>query len=188
MLLPEELESARGSFADLEACFADSDLEHMREQRGAQIAELVAGGIPIGLAIRHVYHDELVHAPDIIELARRTKRDVREVAELFILIGDRYRLDWLERQVKQLSATTRWHRWAIRSLEGDLVRLRRDLAEWVLADSDGRNPEAALEAYARSRSERHTRLAQFMQLLAQEGSSDLDPLLVASRQIRALAG
>lgn len=184
---PKELELARESFADLEACFADSDLEHMREQRGTQIAALAAAGIPIGLATRHVYHDELVHAPDIIELARRSKRDVREVAELFILIGDRYRLDWLERQVEQLSATTRWHRWAIRSLESDLVKLRRDLAEWVLAESDSRNPEAALDAYARSRSERHARLTQFMQLLAQEGSSDLDPLLVAARQIRALA-
>jgi glutamate dehydrogenase len=140
------------------------------------------------LATRHVYHDELVHGPDIIELARQSRRDVREVAELFILIGDRYRLEWLDRQVKQLSATTRWHRWAIRSLEGDLVRLRRDLAEWVLAESDGRDPKAALDAYARSRSERHARLEQFMQLLAKEGSSDLDPLLVAARQIRALAG
>ena len=185
---PSELDLAREAFADLEACFADSDLKHMREQRGTEVAELAAAGIPIGLATRHVYHDELVHAPDIIELARQSNRDVREVAELFILIGDRYRLDWLERQVKQLSATTRWHRWAIRSLEGDLVKLRRDLAEWVLAESGGRNPEAALEAYARARSERHTRLAQFIQLLSQEGSSDLDPLLVAARQIRALAG
>jgi NAD-specific glutamate dehydrogenase len=73
-------------------------------------------------------------------------------------------------------------------LEGDLVRLRRDLAEWILAESDGRDPEAALDAYARSRSERHARLEQFMQLLAQEGSSDLDPLMVAARQIRVLAG
>ena len=185
---PTELESARESFANLEASFVNSDLEHLREERGTQVAELAAAGVPIGLATRHVYHDELVHGPDIIELARQSRRDVREVAELFILIGDRYRLEWLERQVKQLSATTRWHRWAIRSLEGDLVRLRRDLAEWVLAESDGRDPKAALDAYARSRSERHARLEQFMQLLAKEGSSDLDPLLVAARQIRALAG
>ena len=183
----EELESARESFVDLEACFADSDLEHLRKRRETEVVELVSAGIPIGLATRHVFYDELVHAPDIIELARRMSRDVREVAELFILIGDRYRLDWLERQVEQLGATTRWDRWAIRSLEGDLVKLRRDLAEWVLADSDGLEPEAALVAYARSRSERHARLRQFMQLLAQEGSADLDPLLVAARQIRALA-
>lgn len=185
---PEELELARDSIADLEASFAEADFDDWRERRVEQIAKLVAAGIPSGLATRHVYHHRLVHAPDIIKLARRSKRDVREVAELFILIGDRYRLDWLERQVEQLGATTRWHRWAIRSLQDDLIRLRRELAEWVLADSAGLEPEAALEAYARSRSERHARLAQFMQLLAQEASSDLDPLLVAARQIRALAG
>ncbi|MEE8374710.1 MAG: hypothetical protein V3S26_00120 [Acidimicrobiia bacterium] len=123
-----------------------------------------------------------------IGIAPRGGRDFREVTELFILIGNRHRLYWLERQVEQLPATTRWHRWAIRSLQGDLILLRRELAEWVLAHSDGLEPEAALEAYAHSRSERHARLAQFMQLLAHEGSTDLDPLLVAARQIRALAG
>jgi glutamate dehydrogenase len=184
----EELELARDSFAELEGCFADPDFVAVRDDRGTQVSALVAAGVPTQLATRHTYHDELVHAPDIIELALWSYRDVKEVAELFILIGDRYRLDWLERQVEQLSASTRWHRWAIRSLESDLVRLRRDIAEWVLAESDGIEPEAALNAYARSRSERHTRLTQFMQLLAQEGSSDLDPLLVAARQIRTLAG
>ncbi len=105
-----------------------------------------------------------------------------------MLIGERYRLDWLERQVALLSATTRWHRWAVRSLEGDLVKLRRDIAGWVIAEADGLGPEEALDAYAEARHERHARLTQFMQLLAQEGSTDLDPLLVATRQVRALAG
>ncbi len=184
---PEELEEARRAFAELEACFADPDFVALREDRAVQISELVAAGIREDLATRHVYHDELVHAPDIIELANLHRRGIVDVAELFIRIGDRYRLDWLERQVAQVGATNRWHRWAVRSVEADLIRLRRDLAAWILAESNGLEPEAALDAYAASRSERHTRLAQFMQLLAQEGSSDLDPLLVATRQIRVLA-
>ena len=184
----EDLEADRQAFASLEEWFASSELEYLRAQRNGGVEDLVGAGVPKRLAIRHVYHDELVHAPNIIHLARASDRDVREVAELFIRIGDRYRLDWLERQISELSATTRWNRWAIRSLESDLVRLRHDIADWVLAEGDGLTPEEALSSYARSRLERHNRLDQFMQLLAQEGSTDLDPMLVASRQIRALAG
>lgn len=184
---PDELKLAAKAFSDLEMCFVESELEDLQKQRADEVSGLVEAGVPMGLATRHVYHDELVHAPDIIELANLSERTVREVAELFMLIGGRYRIDWLEDQADQLAATTRWHRWAIRSLESDLVRLRRDIAEWVLAHSDGLAPEAALDSYARSRSERHARLGQFMQLLTQEGASDLDALLVAARQIHALA-
>lgn len=187
LFTPEEMVVARSYFAELEALFASRELGMTRELRDSQVAGLVAAGVPINLAERHIYHDELIHAPDIIELAVDLDRNVKEVAEVFILIGERYRLDWLERQVDQLSASTRWHRWAIRSLEGDLVRLRRDLAAWILTEGKGLEPEEALDAYVRSRSERHARLTQFMQLLSQEGSTDLDPLLVATRQIRALA-
>ncbi|MEA1902564.1 MAG: NAD-glutamate dehydrogenase, partial [Actinomycetota bacterium] len=187
-LTPDELESARKSFAELEVSFAEADFDDWREHGVAEVAELVVAGIPTELATRHVYHEKLVHAPDIIELANQSDRDVSEIVELYILIGDRYQLDWLEGQVGQLAATTRWDRWAIRSLEGDLIRLRRDIAGWVLASGDGLGPNAALDAYAKARAERHARLAQFMNLLAQEGSVDLDPLLVATRQIRALAG
>jgi len=184
---PDELEAAREAFSVLERCFSDEDFVKLREKRSVQIEELESAGVSLDLATRHAYHDELVHAPDIIDLAHRTGRDVRAVARLFILIGDRYSLDWLERRVDALTASSRWDRWAIRSLEGELVRLRSDIAEWVLAESVDEEPEVALDAYARKRSERHSRLNQFMQLLDQEGSSDLDPLLVAAQQVRALA-
>lgn len=183
----EDIESARESFVDLEGAYQGPDFAGWREQRADQVAALIAAGIPAELAKRHVYQNELIHAPDIIELAGRSGREVRDVAKLFILIGERYRLDWLEGQVERLNASSRWRRWAIRSLEADLVRLRRDLAGCVLANTDGLEPEKALDSYVGLRSERHSRLAQFMQLLTQDGDSDLDSLLVAERQIRALA-
>jgi glutamate dehydrogenase len=184
---PGELQVARALFGDLETRLASPSVASRSAERMAEIEELIGAGVPAGLAQRHVHHDDLVHAPDIIELAIGYDRDVESVAELFMLIGERYRLDWLESQVAQVSAGTRWDRWAIRSVEDDLVRLRRDLAGWVLETTEVTDPVEALAAYAASRPERHARLEQFMQLLAQEGSSDLDPLMVAERQIRILA-
>jgi NAD-specific glutamate dehydrogenase len=68
-----------------------------------------------------------------------------------------------------------------------LIQLRRDLAEWVLATADGQDVEEALDEYVRSRGERYARLTQFLQVVAQEGSPHIDPLMVAARQIRTLA-
>jgi glutamate dehydrogenase len=184
---PEELEDSREAFVGLENWLANSKLDVLSSQRDDQVEQLVAKGVPRRLATRHVFHDELVRGPNIIELSLATGRSIEEVAELFMRIGDRYRLDWLKRQTEKLGTKTRWNRWAIRSLEGDLVRLRRDIAEGVLLEGQGLDPAQALDGYAAARRERHNRLDQFMQLLAQEGSDDLDPLLVAARQIRALA-
>jgi NAD-specific glutamate dehydrogenase len=99
-----------------------------------------------------------------------------------------YRLEWLERQVDDVAVSSKWQKWAARSVMSELIRLRRELAEKVLIAGIGMSVEDALETYRQDRAERHTRLDEFMQTVAQEGTSSLDPLLVAARQIRALGG
>jgi glutamate dehydrogenase len=183
-----ELDAQRDAFSELEAYFAESHPLGPSRDNAAEVIELTAAGIPEPLAIRHAYHDELVYGPDIIELAKTRKRSVSEVARLFLLIGERYHLDWLERQVRHLIASTRWDKWAVRSLQAELIELRRDLADSVLSVSDGRDVDTALEVYGEERFERHARLAQFMQMVAQDATSSLEQLMVAARQIRALAG
>ena len=184
----DQLVTDRAAIAELEAYLLTAEAEGWRgEPEEEARAALVEVGIPVELAARHVRHDEMVHGPDIIELARAHGRGVPEVARLFTLVGRRYRLDWLERQVDQVAVSTRWHKWAARSIHSDLIELRRELAEKVLLAKAGMDVAEALASYAKDREERHARLDQFMQTVAQEGSSSLDPILVAARQIRALA-
>jgi NAD-specific glutamate dehydrogenase len=76
----------------------------------------------------------------------------------------------------------------VRTIESDLIELRRELAEKILDSTDGRTPEEALESYRLERQDRHTRLDEFMQSVAEEGTTSIDPLLVAARQIRELGG
>lgn len=183
----EELAADRLAFAELESFLGEPQWHDWTEDTG-EVGALTEAGISAALARRHARHDELVHGPDIIELARTSDRSVAEVAELFMLIGDSYRLDWLERQVGEIVASSRWHRWAVRSIQSDLIELRRELAEKILAAGEGLAVDEALEAYRRDREERHARLDQFMQSVAQEQTTSLDPLLVAARQIRVLGG
>jgi NAD-specific glutamate dehydrogenase len=76
----------------------------------------------------------------------------------------------------------------VRSIQSELIELRRELAERVLEAGAGRSVEEALETYRHDRADRHARIDELMQSVAQEETASLDPLLVAARQIRALAG
>ncbi len=184
----DALEESKAAFHQLESALPDLLPEEKRKDLERETRRLTAVGIPEDLAARHVYHEELVLAPDIIQMAFSTGRSVTEIAELFLIVGDTYRIDWLERQAERLVPENRWQRWAIRSYEVDLDMLRRDLAEWVLADGNGLAPKEAVEAYADQRRERHERLDRFLDMLKSEGGSDLDSLIVAAKQVRALAG
>ena len=76
----------------------------------------------------------------------------------------------------------------MRSIKSDLIELRRDLADRVLETGKGLDVQEALDTYRHDRADRHARLDELMQSVAQEEAASLDPLLVAVRQIRALAG
>ncbi|HXV72532.1 MAG TPA: NAD-glutamate dehydrogenase domain-containing protein [Acidimicrobiia bacterium] len=183
----DQLDADRLALAELESFLADPQWSTLTEDTG-EVESLTEAGISAALARRHARHDELVHAPDIIELARTRERGVGDVARLFLLIGDRYRLDWLERQLGSVAASSRWQKWAVRTIHRDLIELRRELAEKVLDSGEGLSAEDALEQYRLERRDRHIRLDEFMQSVAQEEATSLDPLLVAARQIRELCG
>jgi glutamate dehydrogenase len=183
----DQLEADRIAFAELESFLREPQWHDWTEDTG-EVTALTEAGISATLAHQHTHHDDLVHGPDIIELARTYDRRVDEVAQLFMLIGSSYRLDWLGHQVGEIVASSRWHKWAVRSIQSELIELRRELAERVLEAGAGRSVEEALETYRHDRADRHARIDELMQSVAQEETASLDPLLVAARQIRALAG
>ncbi len=132
----DQLDADRVSFAELETFLGDPRWADWTEDTG-EVETLTEAGISAALARRHARHDELVHGPDIIELSKSQGRTVSEVGRLFMLIGASYRLDWLERQVGEIVTSSRWHKWAVRTIRSDLIELRRELAEKILESGEG---------------------------------------------------
>ncbi len=179
--------NAKPAFAELSATIAEMGPEQWRASRHEIVAELMANGVPAEVANRHVFQEELVHAPDMIQVAQHTERSVREVAEVFLLVGAAFEIDWLETQVASLPITNRWQRRAIQTVEDDLVLLRRQLADNILEEADGLAPSTALAHYLVARTHELGRLTRFMRSLAVEGVTDIAAAVVAIRQIRNLA-
>ena len=144
--------------------------------------------MPEEIARRHAFQSELVHGPDIISVARASGRPVREVARVFFLLGEHLDIDWLELRLEELPTPSRWQRWAVQSMEDDIFLVRRQLAERLIAESEGASIDEAVESFFARREEAFARLRRFMRGLAMEGVNDLAQLTVALRQIRALVG
>ena len=184
----EEIGRAGKAFDELARGIATVGPEEWRADREGDADGLVALGVPAEVARRHVYEAELIYAPDIIELSAHTHRPVLDVARVFFRVGAAFRLDWLEDQVAQLPAATRWQRWAVQTLHDDLVLLRRQLAERVLDGATGLTADAAVDAYLLGHAHGEGRLIRLMRLLVRDGVSDTAAAVVAIRQIRTLVG
>ncbi len=183
-----DIDAAAALFAELAAEIIDIGPPDWREERNAAAQNLIEAGVPEDLAHRHVYQLELVHAPDIIDVAHATDRPVLDVARVFFRAGRAFRIDWLEDQVDHLPARTRWQRWSVQTLEDELLRVRRQLAERILTEGAGRGADEAVDLFLLAHADDEGRLIRFMRLLARDGVADAASVVVAVRQIRRLVG
>jgi glutamate dehydrogenase len=184
----EAIAATRASFAEVSDAISQIGPDVWREEHEQVEQQLVGAGVPATVARRHAFQPELVHAPDIIAVAHATGRAPLEVARGFFVIGERLDIDWIETQLEQLPAATRWQRWAQQSMEDDLFALRRRLCERVLEQADGVAIDIAIDEFFAERAQTCERVMRFLRGLKMEGVSDLSQLTVAVRQIRSIAG
>ncbi len=161
--------------------------ETWRSERERAAWALMDHGIPEDVGLRHAIQPFLVHGPDVASVAKATGRPIEDVTLAFFVVGETAYIDWLDARVAAVSATTRWHRWALQALEDDLRLLRRQVAERALAHGEGQPADEAVASYLRSRGDVTARLGRFMRGLVLEEAGDLAALTVAVRQVRALA-
>jgi NAD-specific glutamate dehydrogenase len=153
-----------------------------------QEAILVAAGVPVELARRHSFRRPLVHAPNAIDLARTFQRAVPEIARIMFHAGHAVSLDRLEEIAAGFSLTDRWQRWALETLEVDMVEVRRSLAERILQEAEGEEAEEAVEAFLTRHRASVERLNSFVQGLGSEQPEHLAPLMIGVGQLRSLTG
>ncbi|HEU4423890.1 MAG TPA: NAD-glutamate dehydrogenase, partial [Pilimelia sp.] len=123
---------------------------------------------------------------DVVEVARETGRDVAEVAEIYFVISERFRVDELLSKISALPREDRWQTLARMALRYDLYAALAALTREVLVST---SPEAAAEnrvfeweqANATSIARARNAIGEFG-----ESAADLAPLSVLLRQIRTL--
>lgn len=187
--MDELIDTYGRGFAELSGEIQSIGPKRWQEQNDETAQRLIDHGAPAELAYRHAYQDELVHGTGIIDVAVATGRPVLDVAKAFFRAGQSFHIDWLERQLADLPADTRWQRWARLSLAYDLMALRRQIVERIFEESpDAGAADTAVDAFIATHLEQEGRLTRLMRLMRRDGVSDTAAVTVAIRQIQALAG
>jgi glutamate dehydrogenase len=162
--------------------------ERQRIEQSA--ATFVASGVPADLAQRIAALDLLAAALDVVELAHAHEVEVERAAEVYCVIGDRLRLDWLYDRIVELSRADRWEALARNALREDVEAEHRAITDAVLRgviatrDTDA---DAAFDLWATSQPAAVDRALEVIQDVTSRGVFDLATLSVALRELRALA-
>ncbi|HET6211623.1 MAG TPA: NAD-glutamate dehydrogenase domain-containing protein, partial [Micromonosporaceae bacterium] len=184
--VPTEIERLRPGVArllpELSTLFRGRERDSLREH----IAELAGRGIPDDLAdwaTRVMYGFGLL---DIVEVAQATGRDLAEVAGVYFVLSEQFRVDDLLSKISLLPREDRWQTLARMALRYDLYAALAALTAEVLgATSADGEPEDRVgeweQANASSISRARNAIGDF-----DDSRADLAALSVLLRQIRTL--
>jgi glutamate dehydrogenase len=170
--------------ASLPASARGTEKEHIERTT----AELAASGVPAELATRIAALELMASALDATELADAHHIDVERVGDLFCVVGDRLRLDWLWDRILELPRTDRWDALARNALREDLDAEHRAIVDAILRTSPvDAGTDAAFDRWAAARQTAVDRTLALLADIAARGVFDLATLSVALRELRALA-
>ncbi len=158
-----------------------------RDSLNQQCAALRELGLPAEIAdqaTRIMYGFGLL---DIVEVAAKTDRDVNEVAGVYFVLSERFRVDNLLSQISQLPREDRWQTMARMALRYDLYAALAGLtAEVLAATSTDAGADDRVHAWEQTNASAIARIRNAMGEF-DESRADLAPLSVLLRQIRTLA-
>jgi glutamate dehydrogenase len=157
-----------------------------REQLEATVAAAVDRGLPRELAERAVRLTYSFGLLDVVETATVTGRDAEEVASVYFVLSDRFRVDSLLSKISLLPREDRWQTLARMALRYDLYAALAALTTEVLGSTPAAVPAARrVEQWEQSNATSISRTRRAMGEF-DESRSDLAALSVLLRQIRTL--
>jgi glutamate dehydrogenase len=179
--IDEEIDGAAEDLAALSDGFPLVPSDEWREPYEAVAAELEAAGVPSELAVRHAYQRALRRGPDIVDIGHAFDRDALDVAELYSDASHRFRIGWLERQVRRLPGTSAFDRLAIEAVRDDLQSLRRDVVSRILEETDG-----SIDEFIATHDRLKPRLDRWYRWLTRDGIEDVSSAMIATRRLHQL--
>jgi glutamate dehydrogenase len=180
--IDEEIELSRADFNALSEGMPSLDPAEWREPAEVSTAHMVDSGVPPEIARRHGFQRSLRRGPDIIELAHEHDRDVLEVAAIYTRVSYEFKVDWLERQIRNLPGLTTFERLAGESLRDDLQQMRRHIVAMVLEETEG-----SLDAHYARFSRLQPRRDRLFHWLERDGVEDISAGMVAVRRLTQIA-
>ena len=152
----------------------------------ARVASYADQGVPPDLARRMAALPVLAAAPDLVSIARRTRRDVAAVAAVYFILGRRFGLEWLRDKAASAKVDNHWQKQAVAALVDDLFAHQTALTVRVLEAAERLPSEAPVDGWIAQHRPVVERVEQLLSELRTQPNVDLAMLAVANRQLRGL--
>jgi glutamate dehydrogenase len=182
--VPGEIERMRAGLGELlprlDTLIRGTERDSLHRHAG----EMTAEGLPADLAewaTRLMYGFGLL---DVVEVATSTGQPLEDVAKVYFVISERFRVDDLLSRISALPREDRWQTLARMALRYDLYAALAALTNEVVTSTDTSDAEARVLEWERSNTASITRARNAIGDL--EDSSGLAALSVLLRQIRTM--
>jgi len=160
--------------------------ENRRAAIAGQAAPWIDAGVPADLANRVARLRTLAAGGDIVRTARREKRPVADVAQVYFGVGGRLGFEWVRESAGRLAPESHWQRLAIQALFDDSYGQQRAISAAVLRGDGKSTPAAAVDKWVAEHRTGVGRVEQVLADLKNGGQVDLAMLTVASRHLALL--
>ena len=125
-------------------------------------------------------------ALDIADLSYACKRDIGETAKLYAAFNQHLGMFWLHSGAEDLKVRGRWQAMARNNLREEFYRLRRAMAEPILASRSKKPVGVRLDRWLADNDEAITRFRGMIEEMKLRGSFDFATLSVAAQELRHL--
>ena len=182
----ELVERSRPIFREMEAGALETSVAGWREDRLDVIEGLLAESVPEHVARNHALAPILNYGPDLIEISTQFGQSANDTLEAFLQVGQAFGLDRVTDWARTKQIDDQWDRWAMWTIEEELLSVRRRAVERAFETADGRSGVDAVDHFLATRSSNVARLVRFMRRIDTSAADvDLSQLMVAIRQVRA---
>lgn len=174
----------RSGLAELEASLG-AILPAVMNEGVAQVEkQLVSNGIPAKLAQKVAALGILSRGPDIIYVAERSGKKLKDVAKVFFELGTDLKIDWLTKKADEVSSTDYFERLALNRVIDNMYDAQRAIVREILS---GKAPAAqAFKTWKKENAVIFERTQQAVNETVEAGDLTLAKLTVASGHLRDL--
>jgi glutamate dehydrogenase len=173
---------ARRLASNLEQFVVGREAKRFREAAGLYRDIGIPDAVARSMASLHTMHSAL----DIIEVAQDTGTDTDDVAQVYFLLGEDLRIDWLRDQVERLAVEGRWQAMARNSMRENLYHLQGQLTQQVVTVCKDCAPADAVSNWVSTHQDRVSHVLDTAKEMVAIGTLDFPTLSVAMQEIRRL--
>ena len=183
-----EVEAFRPGVDLLQKSIARMAPMDVREATAVMERDFTQAGMPAPLAAHIATLKLLSSASDIISIARRTKGDIKAIAETYFQVGEKLGLGWLRLKVAGILPANSWQARVMGGLTDDFFIHQAALASAIISGlkKSEKLGKGSVDAWFEANRERTAKIAAIVSDLKTQPKVDLEMLVLASQRIGQL--